>query len=1697
MPSLFLAWLIITSIVPTNYLSNIPIAKALAIGVDTTTDAIDAAACETVVSANLPGVDGVISLREAICVSNNTVGTDAITFSDALGPIVLTSNLPTISDTVTITGGNDIIINGTNGAITTVMTINANSCTITGLEIYGAGGTVLAVTGNSNNLGGNGVGEQNYIYNNSAVTTLINVSGSSNTFYNNYIGITKADAAAGASQYGIYVNGASNIIGGSLSDQGNFIADNELANIYLDSGATGTEIKNTRIGTNSAGNAALGTNKYGIRIENASNIVIGPENGTESGNIISGHMASGDASGIIINGGTNTQIYGNYIGTDATGMSAIANVYGINFNTGTITATVGGNQSYQKNIISGNSGIGISDSGSGNAPTVTIKGNYIGIAADGLTDLGNTSTGILVGSSSVSTTIGGTAAGDGNIISGNNDRGIEIRGNATLQGNKIGTNAAGTGAIANSKGILFQNFNATATVGSASAPNIISGNTTNGIEITGGVAVAPSITISGNYIGTDVGGTLDLGNGQSGIRMDATNVTSTITIGDSTSAAITNVISGNNQMGIYAGTKCSIYSSQIGTNVSGGAAVANDSYGINVQNVGFTIGANSLTTGFNVISGNTGTGIYVTGSSATGTISGNIVGLDVNGSAKIANTKAGIEIYQGSTSITIGDSTSATATNVISGNTKQGIAINDTDSVQVYSSIIGANKTQTSATNIGNTTTGIKVTSSDSLIIGNTRTAGWNVIANNGEQGILIQSGNNSTIQGNFISTDQTVTHDLGNGGVGIAIGIGITGTTIGGTNTGEGNIITHSDSYGITVATTPHELIRGNLIYSNGTPSDPIQIDDPGVWNLSGLTFTTATTSKVEGTISGITNGTAVDIYSGTDGTNPAMMTYEGSTTLTGGNFSLEKDFTAVAGNYFYVIAVDTSSPKTTEASTPSAAITQDSTAPTDPTVTSSTSATSDANYSFVGGKESNASIENDGTVWVAKGDSASVWTYPVVLTEGTNTFNLCSEDYSGNRSGTGIYTITLDTIAPAVPTLEYTTPVSGATTIIHITGEAGARIFVNNVNSGENIGLGGTKNVTVSLTANATNTFIVELRDSADNPSLTTTATIIGGDPIVYGGGGGGNKNKKENVVTTETQTVDDTTVITDTTTDANIPAGEEEITEENYDEQIESPDNTAESTADNMTDNTSGETPATNNTANQSSNEPAYQNPTVTTEIYDNTALITYQEPINDKTGDKPPKVSIIEVTINKDKKTPKSSIIGTLSGTQQPAVKQDEFITAVEEIAEAAEIQTDTAGLFEQIFEDDDGDNISDIWEEYYVGDVDMNSENDTDGDGMTNAEEFTYALDPTNGDSDFDGLGDMIEIYGLGTDPNSWDSDGDGVSDVKETFEETSPTEFTVNENVDISIHGEYDDSDSDGISDYVEAQNSTDPYAEDTDGDGLTDSEEILYDTNPNSVNQISSDNIETQLSNVAYGKTMKSTKTVLTGTSTPNSNVLVTIIDLDNQPVLVLEGTTDGNGIFAVYADKKLVNGSYKIFVVGLDEKENAKTVSAVTEFNVDDTADTGEVTPLKFNDSDIGEKVESQITRPKITGKTTKPGTKVNVTWRSFVFTSVLISDSITGEFTVEAPEELEGGDHTVYFYPVDPTTGVQGETMMVNFTVVGEGLSDESEIITTRQETENRTPYLPIVVLTLLVIAGGYLAYKKSSRIRKAEKKLIDKL
>jgi hypothetical protein len=93
---------------------------------------------------------------------------------------------------------------------------------------------------------------------------------------------------------------------------------------------------------------------------------------------------------------------------------------------------------------SGSSGIVLSGKG-GNV----VEGVFIGTNANSAAGLGN-SVGITI--SSASNTIGGTAVGAGNLISGNINDGVDITGGATgnvIEGNIIGTNVAGTGALGN------------------------------------------------------------------------------------------------------------------------------------------------------------------------------------------------------------------------------------------------------------------------------------------------------------------------------------------------------------------------------------------------------------------------------------------------------------------------------------------------------------------------------------------------------------------------------------------------------------------------------------------------------------------------------------------------------------------------------------------------------------------------------------------------------------------------------------------------------------------------------------------------------------------------------------------------------------------------------------------------------------------------------------------------------------------------------------------------------------------------------------------------------------------------------------------------------------------------------------------------------------------------------------------------
>ena len=81
-----------------------------------------------------------------------------------------------------------------------------------------------------------------------------------------------------------------------------------------------------------------------------------------------------------------------------------------------------------------------------------------------------------------------------------------------------------------------------------------------------------------------------------------------------------------------------------------------------------------------------------------------------------------------------------------------------------------------------------------------------------------------------------------------------------------------------------------------------------------------------------------------------------------------------------------------------------------------------------------------------------------------------------------------------------------------------------------------------------------------------------------------------------------------------------------------------------------------------------------------------------------------------------------------------------------------------------FIDTDFDNLPDAWEMRFFGEVgdSGSAQDDYDGDGLTNDEEFMAGINPSEQDTDGDEVNDFIEQK-LGFDPNRWDSYNPGQS----------------------------------------------------------------------------------------------------------------------------------------------------------------------------------------------------------------------------------------------------------------------------------------------------------------------------------------------
>ena len=211
-----------------------------------------------------------------------------------------------------------------------------------------------------------------------------------------------------------------------------------------------TRLEGLYLGTDATGSVAV-PNRNGVVVRvTASELRIG---GTTpgAGNLISGNLVNGVLVELFTAGqqATNTLIDGNQIGTDRTGTAAVGNQTGI-YLRGGVDTVVGGTTVAARNVISGNASDGI-DAGGGDG--AIIQGNYIGTDVTGTQALGNTR-GVRLFSGATNLLVGGSTAGAGNVISGNQEFGVYFAGgdNVVVEGNYIGTNASQATPIGNGSG---------------------------------------------------------------------------------------------------------------------------------------------------------------------------------------------------------------------------------------------------------------------------------------------------------------------------------------------------------------------------------------------------------------------------------------------------------------------------------------------------------------------------------------------------------------------------------------------------------------------------------------------------------------------------------------------------------------------------------------------------------------------------------------------------------------------------------------------------------------------------------------------------------------------------------------------------------------------------------------------------------------------------------------------------------------------------------------------------------------------------------------------------------------------------------------------------------------------------------------------------------------------------------------------
>lgn len=330
-------------------------------------------------------------------------------------------------------------------------------------------GILVTSASGHNTFGGTTASARNVISGNAQYGIFIagtNTGG--NVIEGNYIGSDPSGTIAVPNGYsGINIGGATtgNIIGGTTAGARNVLSGNDEYGIWIsDTNTSGNVVEGNYIGTDATGSNSLPNQFSGMIMAGSSS------DNTVSGNVISGNSGYG----IFMTNTIDNVISGNEIGPDSAGTNSPGvQAIGIGILNGTTGNIIGGTTTTAGNVLSGNTtyGIYISDPGTSNN---IVEGNLIGTDVTGTNALPNGGWGIGIWSGAYKNVIGGATPGARNVISGNTGAGYGIAigsaSNNVVEGNYVGTDISGEMAVPNLfAGVALESGSVGNTIGGSAA----------------------------------------------------------------------------------------------------------------------------------------------------------------------------------------------------------------------------------------------------------------------------------------------------------------------------------------------------------------------------------------------------------------------------------------------------------------------------------------------------------------------------------------------------------------------------------------------------------------------------------------------------------------------------------------------------------------------------------------------------------------------------------------------------------------------------------------------------------------------------------------------------------------------------------------------------------------------------------------------------------------------------------------------------------------------------------------------------------------------------------------------------------------------------------------------------------------------------------------------------------------------------